>query len=192
MSERPVTTEGQDKGAFWKKIWRFAGIAFAVGLTVTIFLFREELQAAEKYGYLGIFVISMLGNATIVLPVPTMITAFAGGGIFNPILVGVISAAGATVGEMTGYVAGLSGKAIIERQDVYDRFEAWMDRYGLVALFVLAAIPNPFFDLAGIIAGMSKMRLTTFFVVTCAGKIVKFLIIAYLGAGSVDLLDRFF
>jgi uncharacterized membrane protein YdjX (TVP38/TMEM64 family) len=106
--------------------------------------------------------------------------------------VGVISAAGATLGEMTGYVAGLSGKAIIERQDVYDRFQAWMDRYGLVALFVLAAIPNPFFDLAGIIAGISKMRVTTFFVVTCAGKIVKFLIIAYLGAGSIDLLDRLF
>ena len=192
MTERAVTVEERRRGAFWKKLWRFAGIAFAVGLTLVIFLFREELKAAERYGYLGIFVISMLGNATIVLPVPTMITAFAGGGIFNPILVGVISAAGATVGEMTGYVAGLSGKAIVERQDIYDRFEGWMERYGLLALFVLAAIPNPFFDLAGIIAGMSKMRLTTFFVVTCAGKIVKFLIIAYLGAGSVGLLDRWF
>ena len=187
-----MTVKDGRERVFWKKIWRFAGIAFALALTVAIFIFRDELRAAERYGYLGIFVISMLGNATIVLPVPTMITAFAGGGIFNPIFVGVISAVGATVGEMTGYVAGLSGKAIIERQDVYDRFQNWMDRYGLLALFVLAAIPNPFFDLAGIIAGMSKMRLTTFFVVTCAGKIVKFLIIAYLGAGSVGLLDHLF
>ncbi len=192
MADQAVTVEDNNSSVFWKKIWRFAGIAFAVGLTVAIFIFRDELREAERYGYLGIFVISMLGNATIVLPVPTMITAFAGGGIFNPILVGVISAAGATIGEMTGYVAGLSGKAIVERQDVYDRFKNWMDRYGLFALFTLAAIPNPFFDLAGIIAGMSKMRLTTFFVVTCAGKIVKFLIIAYLGAGSVNLLDRLF
>ena len=192
MTKRAEKGQGEEQERRGASIWRFAGIIFAVALTITIFIFRDQLRAAAEYGYVGIFIISMLGNATIVLPVPTMITAFAGGGLFNPILVGVISAAGATVGEMTGYVAGLSGKAIIERQDVYDRFQAWMDRYGLFALFVLAAIPNPFFDLAGIIAGMSKMPLPTFFLVTCAGKIVKFLIIAYLGAGSVDLLDRLF
>ncbi len=74
---------------------------------------------------------------------PTFLTAFLGGGVFNPILVGVISAAGATIGELTGYLAGVGGKAIVEDRALYERFCGWMERYGLFALFALAAIPNP-------------------------------------------------
>lgn len=173
-------------------IYRFGGIAFAIGVTVLLFVFREQLKGVERYGLIGIFLISVIGNATIVLPMPTFVTAFAGGAVFNPLLVAIISAAGATVGEMTGYLAGTSGKAMVENKDMYDRFNQWMNRYGLVALFVLAAIPNPFFDVAGIIAGVSKIPVTKFLVVTWAGKIVKFLIIAYLGAGSTNLLDGLF
>jgi uncharacterized membrane protein YdjX (TVP38/TMEM64 family) len=171
---------------------RIAGLFLAVAITVTVYLLRDRLSDATNYGYLGLFLISVLGNATIVLPVPTLVTAFLGGGIYSPVIVGIISAAGATIGELTGYVAGLGGQAIIENQDIYDRFDRWMDRYGLLALFVLAAIPNPFFDVAGIIAGMSRMRVATFMLVTWAGKIVKFVLIAYLGAGSVGLLDSLF
>ena len=170
--------------------WRYAGIVFAVVLSIAIFVFRDQLRAVGNYGYLGIFLIAVIGNATIVLPVPTIVTAFAGGSVFNPVVVGLISAVGATIGELTGYMAGRSGTAIVENQEVYDRFERWMDRHGLLALFVLAAIPNPLFDVAGIIAGLSKMKVSTYLIVVCAGKIVKFLAIAFLGAGSSGLLDQ--
>ena len=173
-----------------KPIWHYAGIVFAVALSIAIFVFRDQLRAVGHYGYLGIFLIAVIGNATIILPVPTIVTAFAGGSVFNPIAVGVISAAGATIGELTGYIAGRSGTAIVENQEVYDRFERWMDRHGLLALFVLAAIPNPLFDVAGIIAGLSKMKVSTYLIVVCAGKMVKFLAIAYLGAGSSVLLGK--
>ena len=43
-----------------------------------LFFFRDKLINFESYGYLGIFVISVLGNATIVLPVPVILTAFLG------------------------------------------------------------------------------------------------------------------
>lgn len=196
MAETPdVATDHptpDQKARLRNTLYRFGGIILAVGITAGIFIFRNELQAVGKYGYLGIFLISVIGNATIVLPAPTFVAAFAGGGVFNPLAVGLISAAGATLGEMTGYLAGTSGHAIIENRTMYERFEQWMKRYGLVALFILAAIPNPFFDVAGIIAGISKIRVTTFLLVTWAGKIVKFLIIAYLGAGSSNLLDNLF
>ncbi|MBN1248994.1 MAG: VTT domain-containing protein [Anaerolineae bacterium] len=170
-------------------LWKLAGVFLALVITVVVYMLRDRLREVAEYGYLGLFLISVLGNATIVLPMPTLVTAFIGGGVFNPILVGVISAAGATLGELTGYLAGLSGQAVIENQKMYDRFSSWMEKYGLIALFLLAAFPNPFFDVAGIIAGMSRLRLTTYFSVVWAGKIVKFVLIAYLGAGSVELLD---
>lgn len=172
------------------RLWRLAGLVFAVGITVAVYMLRDHLRDAASYGYAGLFLISILGNATIVLPVPTLLTAFLGGGVFNPVLVGIISAAGATLGELTGYVAGLGGQVVVENREIYRRFERWMHRYGLVALFVLAAIPNPFFDVAGIIAGMSRMRVTTFLLVTWAGKIVKFVLIAFAGAGGMGFLER--
>lgn len=171
------------------RLLQFMGLILAVAITVVVFLLRDRLQDVKEYGYAGLFLISILGNATIVLPVPTLVTAFVGGGVFNPILVGVISAAGATIGELTGYLAGMGGQAIIDNRDLHERFERWMDRYGLFALFFLAAVPNPFFDVAGIIAGMSGIPVATYMLVVWAGKIVKFILIAYLGASSMGLLD---
>ncbi len=173
------------------RVLQYAALVVALAITVVVYLLRDRLEGVAQYGYLGIFLISVLGNATIILPVPTFLTAFLGGGVFNPILVGVISAAGATIGELTGYLAGVGGKAIVEDRALYERFRGWMDRYGLFALFALAAIPNPFFDVAGIIAGVSHIKVTTYLAVTWAGKIVKFILIALLGAGSVDLLESF-
>jgi uncharacterized membrane protein YdjX (TVP38/TMEM64 family) len=184
--------EPEAAGKLRSRLLRIAGLVVAIGITVTVYLLRDRLQDVAGYGYLGLFLISILGNATIILPMPTMLTAFLGGSLYNPILVGVISAGGATIGELTGYLAGFGGQAIVENRGMYERFQGWMERYGLVALFVLAAIPNPFFDVAGIIAGMSRIRVTTFMAVTWAGKIVKFVAIAYLGAGSLELIERLF
>jgi len=171
------------------RLLQFAGLALAVAITVVVYLLRDRLADVKEYGYVGLFLISVLGNATIVLPVPTLVTAFVGGGVLNPVLVGVISAAGATIGELTGYLAGTSGKAVVEDRETFDRFKRWMDRYGLWALFVLAAIPNPLFDVAGIIAGMTGIPVPTYLLVVWAGKIVKFVLIAYLGAGSIGLFE---
>ncbi len=186
----PVAEAEPNQDRRRNRLLRFGGLILAVVITVVIYSLRDRLRSVTSYGYLGLFVISIIGNATIILPVPTFLTAFLGGGIYNPVLVGIISAAGATIGELTGYLAGLGGKAIVENRDMYDRFSRWMERYGLVALFVLAAIPNPFFDVAGIIAGMSHMRVSTYILVVWAGKIVKFVLIAYLGAGSAGLLSK--
>jgi uncharacterized membrane protein YdjX (TVP38/TMEM64 family) len=169
---------------------RILGFMLVIAITVSIFVFRDQLKQVGNYGYIGIFLISVIGNATIILPAPTFLTAFAGGSIFSPFVVGIIAAAGATVGELTGYLAGVSGQAIVENQKMFDRFQHWMQSYGLLALFVLAVIPNPFFDVAGIIAGISRIPLAYFLLITWAGKIIKFLIIAYLGAGSIELLER--
>lgn len=171
---------------------RGGGIALALTITLVIFVFRDQLREEEikRYGYVGLFIISVIGNATIVLPVPTFVAAFAGGGVLNPFWVGVVSAAGATLGELMGYLAGMSGKALVENKDRYDQFKGWMDRYGLGALFVLAAIPNPLFDLAGIIAGMLRIPVPVFFIVTWAGKMVKFWLLALLGSGSLGLFER--
>jgi len=170
---------------------KLIGLVFVVALSVIIFIFRDKLVNFESYGYLGIFVISVLGNATIILPIPVILTAFLGGGIFNPFLVGLISSFGATIGELTGYVVGRSGRVVIKDNVKFGKIEKWMARYGLWTIFVLAIIPNPAFDLAGIVSGAAKIPVWKYFLVTWSGKFIKFLTFAYIGSGSSEMVDKF-
>src|SRR3989339_639889 len=166
------------------KYKKIIGLVLTLSLSAIIFLFRDKLINFESYGYLGIFVISVLGNATIILPVPVILTAFLGGGIFNPLLVGLVSSFGATIGELTGYIAGRSGRVVIKNNTKFEKIEKWMTKYGMWTIFVLAVVPNPAFDLAGIVSGATKIPVWKYFLVTWAGKFIKFLTFAYIGSSS--------
>lgn len=173
-----------------KKYFPYLSVVLAVIVSGVIFLNRDKFANLENYGYLGIFLISVLGNATIVLPVPVILTAFIGGGIFNPLVVGVIASLGATIGELTGYLAGAGGKEIVAQKEALAKMQKWMGRYGLWVLFVLAVIPNPAFDLAGIVAGASGIKIQKYLVVVWLGKLVKFVAISLLGGGSALFIDK--
>jgi uncharacterized membrane protein YdjX (TVP38/TMEM64 family) len=170
-----------------KKVW---GLFLAVFLSITIFIFRNEFVYLKGYGLFGLFILSILGNATIILPVPVVLTAFVGGAIFNPLLTGLVVSFGATIGELTGYLAGVGGGELIIKDQKFNRVYKFMEKHGLWALFVLAAIPNPFFDLAGMVAGATKVPVFKYFVAVLLGKIVKFVTISYLGFASAEIIDN--
>jgi uncharacterized membrane protein YdjX (TVP38/TMEM64 family) len=165
---------------------RLATLAFVVAITVLIYVYRDQAEELARFGYPGIFVLSILANATIVLPAPGLAIVFSFGGVFSPLGVGLAAGAGATLGELSGYLAGFSGQAIIENRKLYDRFETWMKRYGPVTITVLAFLPLPFFDLAGVAAGALRMPVQKFLFWCFLGKLPKMILIAYAGAYSVD------
>lgn len=174
----------------FRKYSPYIGVAFALLISLLVFINRDKFVRLENYGYLGIFLISVLGNATIILPVPVILTAFIGGGIFNPLMVGVVASLGASIGELTGYLAGAGGKGIIEKKRSVEKMKKWMDKYGLWVIFFLAVIPNPVFDLAGIVAGASGIKVHKYLIVVWLGKLIKFVTISYLGAGSFSFIDK--
>jgi len=67
-------------------------------------------------GYPGIFLVNLIGSASIIFPVPSFIVTFTFGGILNPWLVGIFAGFGAAIGELIGYVVGRGGKKIIEKK----------------------------------------------------------------------------
>jgi membrane protein DedA with SNARE-associated domain len=167
-------------------------LLFVMGLTLYIYAIRDRAEALAQYGYPGIFLLSLLAYATIILPAPGLAIVFAAGGVFSPVGVGLAAGAGAALGELSGYLAGFSGQAVIENRKMYDRLEGWMKRYGPLTIAVLAFIPSPFFDLAGIAAGALKMPVLRFLLWCAAGQVLKMLAVAYAGAYSVDWVMRWF
>ncbi len=177
----------------WQR-YRSHVVALFVSLTITalIVIFRRELADLAGYGYVGVFLISLLGNATVILPVPSLAVVFAGGSVLNPLLVGVVAGLGEPLGELTGYMAGYGGSAVVEQRERFQRVQEWMEQRGFLTILVLSAIPNPLFDLAGISAGMLHYPVTKFLVACWIGKTAKAIAIAYLGSGLFGAVAPWF
>lgn len=141
----------------------------------------------ETLGYGGVFLLMFLSSATIVLPVPGLAGVVVAGAFLNPILVGVFGGLGSALGEITGYVAGWGGKVVVEKgkRRMYNRIKGWMRRNGFLTIFLSAAFPNPFFDIAGVAAGALDYPFWKFLLACSLGKILKCTILAYLGYALV-------
>lgn len=164
------------------------GILVAVSISTLIIVFANEIRKLESLGYAGVFLLSLLGNATMILPAPALAFVFVlGATLSSPLLVGILAGTGSALGEMTGYLAGISGSGVIEQTRAYERVHQIMMKYGLWIIFVLAIIPNPLFDIAGLAAGAMKISWWRFLLITASGKILKSLIFAYSGSFILEM-----
>jgi len=171
---------------------RVLALLLVVAITVYIYSIRNRVEEFAAYGYPGIFLVALMANATVFLPAPGVAVVFAMGSIFNPLGVALAAGTGGALGELSGYLAGFSGQAVIENTNVYDRIHPWVVKYGSWAILVLSAIPNPFFDIAGVAAGIAKMSLRRFLVACWIGQLIKMAMFAYAGFYSLDwLLNKF-
>ncbi len=170
-----------------QRIRGILALVFVIALSILLFVYRSRIHELEALGYPGIFLISLLSNASLILPVPGVLFTSAMGAIFNPFWVAIAAGCGSALGELSGYLAGYSGQRVVTRSQWNDRLENWMRRYGDATVLVLAIVPNPLFDVAGILAGGLKMPLWRFLLWCWLGKTIKMLLFAYGG----DVLSRF-
>lgn len=171
---------------------RILAVAAVIGITVYIYSIRDRVEEFTAYGYPGIFFIMLLANATVILPAPGVAVVFAMGSVLNPLGVAFAAGAGGAIGELTGYLAGFSGQAVVENTKIYNQILPWVKKYGAWVILVLSAIPNPFFDMAGIAAGIAKIPLWQFLLACWVGQTIKMAMFAYAGAYSIDWLAKFF
>jgi uncharacterized membrane protein YdjX (TVP38/TMEM64 family) len=162
------------------------GIVVTSLMAVAVVYYWEYVQALEGYGYLGAFLISITGGATILVPVPMLAVVFALGGVLTPYWVGIAAGLGETFGALTIYMTGHGAGTALFRsngrlQGAYLRIMGVMERRGSLALFLLAAILNPFFYPAALAAGAMRFGVRKYFFITWAGKTIKGLTVAYAG-----------
>jgi uncharacterized membrane protein YdjX (TVP38/TMEM64 family) len=188
---QPEAYNKPQSSRFLTNLLRVLALFVVVGITLYIYSIRERVDEFVGFGYPGIFLIALLANATVLLPAPGIAVIYAMGAIFNPFGVGLAAGAGGTIGELSGYLAGFSGQAVVERMDIYNRIRPWVDKYGGWAIMVLSAIPNPFFDVAGIAAGIARMPLQTFLIFTFIGQLIKMTLFALAGHYSIGWLTDF-
>ena len=132
-------------------------------------------------GYPGVFLLSLLASGGMVFPIPGIAATCGAAGLsLNLVVVGILAGIGETIGELSGYAIGYGGQSILTGKKMYKRVQRWMERWGMLTLLVLAAIPNPIFDFVGISAGALRYPLRKFLIVVFFGKLFKGIFIAYL------------
>jgi uncharacterized membrane protein YdjX (TVP38/TMEM64 family) len=165
-------------------------ILVAGGLTA-LALARPDLFTAEhfrKLGYLGVFLFAFLGSSTVVFPIPHLAFTFTMGSMLPPLLVGLTAGLGDALGELWGYLLGYSLEAKLRSLSIYPRVRGWMERNGVLTVFLLALFPVPFFDVAGVIGGSMGFPVWKFFGAAWTGKTIKSLLFAWGGYHSLGWL----
>ncbi len=186
-------SKGTRKRLHRESVLGLLALAVVLAIVVSVVLLRDLLDLS-RIGYPAIAILSLLGSGGLVVPVPGMASVCAGGLLLSPVLVALVAGSAETVGELTGYTLGVSGRGLLalKRGRLYTRMEYWMRRRGWLVLFLLSLIPNPIFDLAGVAAGALRFPVWGFLGVIWPGKVIKFLIIAYACAYGMDSVFRFF
>jgi membrane protein YqaA with SNARE-associated domain len=177
---------GMESGS-WIKKWLIPLIMLLlmVAITAVLFVYRDNVSQLEEYGYLGAFLISLVANATIFLPMPGQLLIFALGASFNPLLVGLASGFGGALGEMTGYFAGVSGRGVLQDSRAYNNSVGWLRKWGMAVIFLFTVTPLPV-DLVGIAAGALRYPVWKFLLVCFLGKAILYTGMAYAGAWGWD------
>jgi len=182
-------------------------LAISLGISVPFLAGWLEADDLEPLGIPGIFLANFLGTATVFFPVPG-VTAAAQALIvvgaekwWTPGVV-IAASSGMTLAESTAYLAGVIGRNAAEERDIkmtgrlgriVSRVTRWIDwlmaRYGFLTLLVLSAIPNPFFEFAGITAGAVRMNFWKFLLAVAIGKTTRVILIVIIGQALIDFFE---
>lgn len=166
-------------------------IAISAAVILLSAYYRDTLLAFGRLGLIGLFVLSAVGNATVLIPAPVFVVACAAAPIYGVLATGLVAGAGSAVGEMTGYMAGYGGTAVLPQGKIYQRMHKLMEKFGPLMIFILALLPNPIFDVGGLIAGVLKMHPLAFFLATAAGKAIRLTLVALACNGGLPFLLQF-
>jgi len=174
------------KGWVRKKIIPILILLLVIAISVGLFYFYKQypgrIEELKAYGYLGAFLISLIFNATVILPAGNILILSAlGVTLPSATVVGLVGGVGAAIGEITGYMAGYSGRGLVERSRMYSRVEGWVRRWGAMAIFILSLVPF-IFDLAGIAAGALRFPFWKFFLLCWLGRTILYVVFVTLAA----------
>jgi membrane protein YqaA with SNARE-associated domain len=160
-----------------------------LGINIGELMVRFVLYFHANFGdfgvYLAIFLISIIGNVSVIMPVPYIIALAILVVVLpiNPLLVGISAGFGASLGELRAWLLGRGTSEIIEETTYGKRLQSLANLvkkgYGIPLIIFFAATPLPD-DLLLIVLGMVQYNVGYALVACFVGKIILAVGIAYL------------
>jgi membrane protein YqaA with SNARE-associated domain len=178
-----ATAERQVLSPPYRAVLRVSLIALVIlSVSAAILAAPIDYEALGDYSYLGVFLVTLITTGGLVLPVPYLAIILKASTFLNPIAVALAAGMAASIGELTGYLLGYSGRELVGSGRWERAAEHWMQRHGFLSIAVFAFIPNPAFDAAGLAAGALRYAVWRFMLACFVGKTAKFALVAVFGA----------
>ncbi|MCD6126645.1 MAG: VTT domain-containing protein [Thaumarchaeota archaeon] len=154
--------------------------------------YQGVFEALQAYGYVGAFLISVLGSLIPFLPVPYLIPIVLMSKTLDPLLLGILAGIGGAIGKLTSYGLGRFGRRLLkeERRRKMTILGRAIGKYGALAVFLFALTPLPD-DIIYIPIGLAGFDLIKFMFANALGKIILSWIVAYGGRLYFDLAGIF-
>lgn len=171
-----------------RKIIHISFLAASIAITLLFLIYLQGklnylTETYRNYGYMGVFLMGIIGSSAPIWPLPGYLAAFILGGLgFNPFVIAAAAGVGEATGEWIGYAGGFGTQIAVEKISFYPRIESWMKkRRGAIVIFLVAAIPNHFIKVVGAAAGAVRYAAWKYYLLTFGGKYIKSLVAALLG-----------
>jgi len=171
---------------------RIVAIVALIALNLALFLAPIDYTGLGAFAYPGAFLITLLANASVVVPVPYIpIVAHIAATAGSPAIVVLVAALGSAIGESTSFWVGRVQAGALAGHPWFDRLRRFFRQEWRAALFLFFfAMPlNPVFDVGGLGAGALGISFKTFFVAVFLGRIVRFTVIALVAFGVLGALS---
>ena len=148
----------------------------------------------NTYGYFGLFGVSFLGSLILFVPMPYffLVVIASASQKFDPTIIGIISAIGATTAKVIIFQLSYTGSKLMS-ESAENRLKPFMrlvSKYGGIAAFLAAITPLPD-DLVYIPLGLARYGRMKFILFTLAGKIIFTMSIAWGVRLSIDYVSFF-
>ena len=186
-------------------------VVVTVALCLAVIFYRDALMNVvhiEKYGLLGVFIFAFIAGSVVnfvATPFPYWLLVFTvpsllapSWGALAPLWVGMLSALGASLGQLLTFMVGYSGSRLYHKFTVkidnrfYNRAIGWAQRHGSWAIFLMSAMFNPIHLPMTIAIAALRYPPLKFFVFSLLGNLVKSLFIAYCGYFGLTSLFNLF
>ena len=185
-------------------------MAVAVALCVVAIYYKDTLLDTghlAQYGLLGMLIIAFLGGSLLsmlAIPVPYWLLVFTLPSILAPqfelgapILVGLISGLGASLGQLLTFMLGCGSRELSQKlaykvnRRFYDKAISLAERHGSWAVFFMSAMINPFHLPMTLAIASLRYPSWKFFIFSLLGNIVKSTFIAFCGYFGLTSLFHF-
>lgn len=149
----------------------------------------------QGLGYFGAFLISLIGNLSVMVNVPYYFFIFSMGAVLDPTLVGLLAGAGAAIGEFLSYTIGYLGKGFVkghaERSSLFSRAKKWFEKNGFFTIVFFAVTPLPD-DVVGLLSGATEYSKKRYLLAVFIGKSLMSLLLAWGGKFSIEAILHYF
>ena len=152
---------------------------------------------AIQFGFIGVFLVSLIGASSIVFPIPYTVVIFwlSANTNLNPIFLMISAGVGSALGEIVGYTVGYAAKGVVGEK-TRRKFDAMLKVLMkhkniwplLIFLFAFTPLPD---DLIFVPLGLARFNFFRVFFPCLIGKLAMFYVIIMGGRYTGSLIRSF-